>query len=158
MDQPIRDAATSARKDGYRTAAAVKIGPALSGYGSESVRDALAVALTPLPQHLRRSVAWDRGKESARHAELTASTGIKVYFCDPYSPWRHITNENPALSDGCRGALELKEFGPAPHLADARCCPDPTPQPLRGCYRAGSPVRSVRCSTCLRCSATACRR
>ena len=50
------------------------------------MRDALAAALTPLPAHLRRSVTWDRGKELARHAELTATTGIKVYFCDPYSP------------------------------------------------------------------------
>src|SRR4029077_381720 len=79
---------------GYRTAAAVKNGPALSGYGSESVRDALAMALTPLPGHLRRSVTWDRGKELARHAELTAATGTKVYFCDPYSPWQRGTNEN----------------------------------------------------------------
>jgi IS30 family transposase len=82
------------RKDGYRTAAPVKNGPALSGYGSESVRDALVEALTPLPKHLRRSVTWDRGKELARHAELTNTTGIKVYFCDPYSPWQRGTNEN----------------------------------------------------------------
>ena len=82
------------RKDGYGTTATVKNGPALSGYGSESVRDALAVALTPLPKHLRRSVTWDRGKELARHAELTAATGIRVYFCDPYSPWQRGTNEN----------------------------------------------------------------
>ena len=72
----------------------VKNGPALSGYGSESVRDALAATLTPLPEHLRRSVTWDRGRELARHAELTASTGIRVYFCDPYSPWQRGTNEN----------------------------------------------------------------
>ncbi|QYB00096.1 IS30 family transposase (plasmid) [Rhodococcus sp. USK10] len=82
------------RLKGYGTAAMVKNGPALSGYGSESVRDALAATLSPLPEHLRRSVTWDRGKELARHAELTASTGIRVYFCDPYSPWQRGTNEN----------------------------------------------------------------
>lgn len=82
------------RKDGYGDAPPVKNGPALSGYGSESVRDALAAAMTPLPEHLRRSVTWDRGKELARHAELTADTGVRVYFCDPYSPWQRGTNEN----------------------------------------------------------------
>ena len=49
------------RKDGYGDAPPVKNGPALSGYGSESVRDALQAAMTPLPEHLRRSVTWDRG-------------------------------------------------------------------------------------------------
>lgn len=82
------------RKDGFGEAPPVKNGPALSGYGSESVRDALAATLTPLPEDLRRSVTWDRGKELARHAELTAATGIKVYSCDPYSPWLRGSNEN----------------------------------------------------------------
>lgn len=72
----------------------VKNGPALSGYGSESVRHALAVALTPLPHHLRRSVTWDRGKELARHAELTAATGIKLYLREgpTKAPMNHCAN------------------------------------------------------------------
>ncbi|MGG7105202.1 IS30 family transposase [Rhodococcus sp. 24CO] len=82
------------RKIGYGTIPPVKNGPALSGYGSEAVRDALTKALVPLPEHLRRSLTWDRGKEMARHADLTAATGISVYFCDPYSPWQRGTNEN----------------------------------------------------------------
>lgn len=82
------------RRGGYGTAPSVKNGPALSGYGSESVRDVLAAALTPLPAHLQRSVTWDRGNELVRHAKLTASTGISVCFCDPYSPRQRDTNEN----------------------------------------------------------------
>ena len=36
----------------------------------------------------------DNGKEFAAHQELTEVTGMKVYFCEPYSPWQRGTNEN----------------------------------------------------------------
>src|SRR5205823_7592364 len=41
----------------------VKNGPALAGHGAEAVRDAIAEAITTLPEQLRRSLTWDQGTE-----------------------------------------------------------------------------------------------
>jgi IS30 family transposase len=69
-------------------------GPALAGHGAEAVRDAIACAITTLPQQLRRSLTWDQGAEMAQHAQLRVEAGLAVYFCDPHSPWQRGTNEN----------------------------------------------------------------
>lgn len=71
-----------------------KNGPALAGHGAEAVRDAIARAVAELPDALRRSLAWDQGAEMAQHAGIHATTGLRVYFCDPQSPWQRGTNEN----------------------------------------------------------------
>jgi IS30 family transposase len=55
---------------------------------------ALIKAVRKLPTALRRSLTWDRGGELGDHAEFTVATDVRVYFCDPYSPWQGGGNEN----------------------------------------------------------------
>ena len=59
-----------------------------------TVVDALTKHIGKLPQELRRSLTWDRGKEMADHKRLTVATDVQVYFCDPRSPWQRGSNEN----------------------------------------------------------------
>jgi IS30 family transposase len=82
------------RMAGYGVEPRMKNGPALAGYGAEAVRDAIASTIITLPEQLRQSLTWDRGKEMAQHAQLRIGTGIQIYFADPYSPWQRGTNEN----------------------------------------------------------------
>jgi len=61
---------------------------------AEQVKDALVLRIRELPEQLRRSLTWDRGKEMAEHVQLTIDTGVQVYFCDPRSPWQRATSES----------------------------------------------------------------
>ena len=50
--------------------------------------------LNSIAAPLRQTFTYDQGKEMSRHQELTAATGVRVYFCDPHSPWQRGTCEN----------------------------------------------------------------
>lgn len=51
-------------------------------------------AFAPLPPPLRQTLTYDQGKEMALHRQLAASTGLKIYFADPHSPWQRGICEN----------------------------------------------------------------
>ena len=61
---------------------------------TESVVSALIKQSKKLPNELYKSLTWDRGKEMADHQRFTLATDVKVFFCDPNSPWQRGSNEN----------------------------------------------------------------
>ena len=69
----------------------------VSSKDTEVVVAALSRHVRKLPATLRRSLTWDRGLEMAKHKTFTVATNVKVYFCDPQSPWQRGTNENTNL-------------------------------------------------------------
>jgi IS30 family transposase len=64
------------------------------GKTADCVRDALTKKIRALPKELRRSLTWDQGNELSGHAQFSVDTGVRVYFCDPHSPWQRGSNEN----------------------------------------------------------------
>lgn len=66
----------------------------VSSKDTATVVAALSRQIRRLPASLRRSLTWDRGLEMAQHKSFTVATDVKVYFCDPHSPWQRGTNEN----------------------------------------------------------------
>jgi len=64
------------------------------GNGAPAVRKALTKRIVTLPTELRRSLTWDQGREMAEHVRFTVDIDVRVYVCDPKSPWQRGSNEN----------------------------------------------------------------
>ena len=64
------------------------------GHRAEQVATAIAAQVTQLPEPMRKTLTWDRGREMAAHKQLAAATGMNIYFADPYAPYQRGTNEN----------------------------------------------------------------
>ena len=61
---------------------------------TQEVIDKLTQHAHTIPRELYCSLTWDRGSEMKKHIAFTLATDIKVYFCDPRSPWQRGSNEN----------------------------------------------------------------
>jgi transposase, IS30 family len=61
---------------------------------AQSVGDALLGAFTTPSAQLRRTLTWDQGNEMFHHQRVEQHTSMKIYFCDPRSPWPRESNEN----------------------------------------------------------------
>lgn len=68
--------------------------PIRGSWTAQRVGDALIAVLSALPPTLRRTLTWDQGNELFHHERIERSTGTKIYFADPHSPWQRGTNEN----------------------------------------------------------------
>ena len=63
-------------------------------HDAASVAEAMIREMRHLPEHLRRSITWDRGVELADYANVQLALNTTLFFCDPHSPWQRGTNEN----------------------------------------------------------------
>jgi IS30 family transposase len=61
---------------------------------ADEVANAMIREMRKLPDHLRRSVTWDRGTELAEYRRVQLALDTKLFFCDPHSPWQRGSNEN----------------------------------------------------------------
>ncbi len=61
---------------------------------TKEVVNALIKQSKKMPSELYKSLTWDRGHELTNHKDFTLATDIKVYFCDPGSPWQRGSNKN----------------------------------------------------------------
>lgn len=70
----------------------------LMAHDTKTVVDLLVEMCAEVPGAVRdgllSTLTWDQGCELADAARFTLETGVKVYFCDPHSPWQKGTNEN----------------------------------------------------------------
>jgi IS30 family transposase len=61
---------------------------------ARTLERALSRRIRRLPSGLVKSLTVDRGGEFSFHRQFTVATNVKVYFCDPQSPWQRGSNEN----------------------------------------------------------------
>jgi IS30 family transposase len=77
-----------------RTSRTTVLVPVQQDHTAQSVGDALIGAFSAMPIGLRRTLTWDQGNEMFHHQRIEQHTGLKIYFCDPRSPWQRGSNEN----------------------------------------------------------------
>lgn len=78
---------------------------------AESVATQIILKMNALRNTLRRTLTWDQGIEMSNHAQISAATELRVYFCDPRSPWQRGTRYSAAIQ--MLGRVAARGCGPA---------------------------------------------
>ena len=110
------------RENGYGLMPRTKNGPALGGYGAVTMANALKKTVAALPDNLKQSLTWDRGKELSDHARFTIESGVKVFFADSLIPG---TETRAAPAPKCRSPVRASTTAPPASGATCAdsCCP-----------------------------------
>ena len=101
---------------------------------------ALYDLLSPLPQHMLRSITFDNGTEFAQHHTLRQRLGIQTFFCDPHAPWQKggIENAIGRLRRWLPRRTDLRTLSPD-HLRRLTLQYNHTPRKCLG-FRTPAPV------------------
>ncbi len=76
------------RKSGYVLVSKLK------RVSKQETTHAVTKQLGQIPRTKRHTLTVDNGKENAGHKDIEDSTGMAVYFANPYHSWERGTNEN----------------------------------------------------------------
>ena len=66
----------------------------VSDKSARSILNAFKRATKGIPKEYLKTITVDNGKEFAGFKGIEKELGVKVYFCNPYSPWEKGSNEN----------------------------------------------------------------
>ncbi len=71
--------------------------------------------MTPVPEHLRKTLTYDRGREMTNHKAVSTSLNLDVYFADPHAPWQRGSNEhiNGILRRWLPKGIDLRPYSQA---------------------------------------------
>ena len=72
----------------------VLLAPLPDTHKAIDLKEVLTPLIASLPDQIRKTLTWDRGKEMALHAAIAIDADIDIYFADPHSPWQRGSNEN----------------------------------------------------------------
>lgn len=102
-------------------------------HSARTVAAAMIEQMQHLPEHLRRSITWDRGTELAEYQRIQTALVTKLYFADPRSPWQRGTNENTnrLLRHWFAKGTDLSVHSPE-HLAWVAATLNDRPRPTLG--------------------------